>query len=145
MELLSGKLCFDGGEFGAGGVDALLETLFHSGVPGGGHGGLGIGDLFAVLSSFGVQLFEDRRVDSRGRSGFRFGGESRLFGRFCLGFHFCFGFRLRFFGESGLFGGAGFCLRFGFRFYAGLFLSETSLCGSLCFGLCFCGGFLLSG
>ena len=39
MELLSGKLCFDGGEFGAGGVDALLETLFHSGVPGGGHGG----------------------------------------------------------------------------------------------------------
>ncbi len=128
MELLSGKLCFDGGEFGAGGVDALLETLFHSGVPGGGHGGLGIGDLFAVLSSFGVQLFEDRRVDSRGRSGFRFGGESRLFGRFCLGFHFCFGFRLRF-----------------FRFYAGLFLSETSLCGSLCFGLCFCGGFLLSG
>ena len=95
MELLSGKLCFDGGEFGAGGVDALLEALLHCRVPGGGHGGFRVGDLLAVLGSLGVPFFEQRRVDSRGGclsgsffgdAGFCFGGESGFFGDTSFGF-----------------------------------------------------------
>jgi len=94
MESLALKLRFDGGEFGAGGVDALLEALLHCRVPGGGHGGLGIGDVLAVDLRLGLKFFQKCRVDSRGGC---------LSGSFRGGLDFCFGLRLCFGGESGFF------------------------------------------
>ena len=104
-------------ELGFSGIDALLEALLHGRVPGGSHGGLGVGDLLAVLGSFRIQLFENSGVDSRCSC-------------FCRGFRFSFCFRLSFSGESCFFSsfGLGLCLSSYF-----CLSSKSGLLRSFCF------------